>query len=197
METKLKDPVMVEGEWRDGAGSGVGRVLFTEEQIQEKIVELGREIMRDYDGLQVVLVGILNGCLPFMADLMRQVKMDMEVDFMSVSSYGGGTQSSGVVRIIKDLNFNIHGRHVLLVEDIIDSGLTARYLLDNLRTRRPASVEICALLDKREARAEEVPLKYVGFECPNRFVVGYGLDHRQLYRNLPYIRLLEEDSPTS
>ncbi len=197
METKLKDPVMVEGEWRDGAGSGVGRVLFTEEQIQQKIVELGREIMRDYDGLQVVLVGILNGCLPFMADLMRQVKMDMEVDFMSVSSYGGGTQSSGVVRIIKDLNFNIHGRHVLLVEDIIDSGLTARYLLDNLRTRRPASVEICALLDKREARAEEVPLKYVGFECPNRFVVGYGLDHRQLYRNLPYIRLLEEDSPTS
>lgn len=197
METKLKDPVMVEGEWRDGAGSGVGRVLFTEEQIQQKVTELGREIMRDYDGLQVVLVGILNGCLPFMADLMRQVKMDMEVDFMSVSSYGGGTQSSGVVRIIKDLNFNIHGRHVLLVEDIIDSGLTARYLLDNLRTRRPASVEICALLDKREARAEEVPLKYVGFECPNRFVVGYGLDHRQLYRNLPYIRLLEEDSPTS
>ena len=193
METRVKDPVVVEGERL----KNVGRVLFTEEQIRQKVDELGREIMRDYDGLQVVLVGILNGCLPFMADLMRQVKMDMEVDFMSVSSYGGATQSSGVVRIIKDLNFNIHNRHVLLVEDIIDTGLTARYLLDNLRTRHPASVEICALLDKREARAEEVPLKYVGFECPNRFVVGYGLDHKQLYRNLPYIALLEEDSPTS
>jgi len=197
METRLKDPEVVEGEWQEKAGSGVGRLLFSEEQIQQKVDELGREIVRDYDGLQVVLVGILNGCLPFMADLMRSMNMDLEVDFMSVSSYGGGTQSSGVVRIIKDLNFNVQNRHVLLVEDIIDTGLTARYLLDNLRVRHPASVEVCALLDKREARAEEVPLKYVGFECPNRFVVGYGLDHKQLYRNLPYISVLEEDAPTS
>jgi hypoxanthine phosphoribosyltransferase len=121
------------------------------------------------------------------------MSVHLEVDFMSVSSYGGGSRSSGIVRILKDLNVNIEGRHVMLVEDIVDTGLTARYLMDNLRTRRPASVELCVLLDKREARAEEVPIKYVGFECPNEFVVGYGLDYHQLYRNLPYIGVLRNE----
>jgi hypoxanthine phosphoribosyltransferase len=193
MEVKLKEHVV--RDWREGIGKRVQRILFTEDQISSKVADLGRAIQKDYASLNVILVGVLNGCFPFMADLVRTMNMHLEVDFMSVSSYGGGTKSSGVVRILKDLNVNIQNRHVLLVEDIIDTGLTASYLIDNLRTRHPASVEICALLDKREARAEEVPIKYVGFECPNEFVVGYGLDKGQLYRNLPYIGVLEEEAP--
>jgi hypoxanthine phosphoribosyltransferase len=193
MEVKLKEHVV--RDWREGIGKRVERILFTEDQISSKVADLGRAIQKDYASLNVILVGVLNGCFPFMADLVRTMNMHLEVDFMSVSSYGGGTKSSGVVRILKDLNVNIQNRHVLLVEDIIDTGLTASYLIDNLRTRHPASVEICALLDKREARAEEVPIKYVGFECPNEFVVGYGLDKGQLYRNLPYIGVLEEEAP--
>ncbi len=180
-------------EWKDGIGAEIRDVLFTRERIAAKVREMGEEILKDYDGRRVLMVGILNGCFPFMADLVRSVNTHLDVDFMSVSSYGGGTRSSGVVRILKDLNQAIEGRHVLLVEDIIDSGLTARYLLDNLLTRHPASVEVCALLDKREARREEVPVKYVGFECPNEFVVGYGLDFDGLYRNLPYIGVLKEE----
>lgn len=180
-------------EWKDGIGAEIREVLFTRERIAAKVAEMGEEILKDYEGRRVLMVGILNGCFPFMADLVRSVNTHLDVDFMSVSSYGGGTQSSGVVRILKDLNEAIEGRHVLLVEDIIDSGLTARYLLDNLLTRHPASVEVCALLDKREARREEVPVKYVGFECPNEFVVGYGLDFDGLYRNLPYIGVLKEE----
>jgi hypoxanthine phosphoribosyltransferase len=177
----------------DGPGADLARILFTAREIQEKVEELSREIVRDYAGQQVLMVGVLNGCFPFMSDLIRNMSVHLEVDFMSVSSYGGGNKSSGIVRILKDLNVNIEGRHVLLVEDIVDTGLTARYLMDNLRTRRPASVELCVLLDKQEARAEEVPIKYVGFECPNDFVVGYGLDYRQLYRNLPYIGVLRKE----
>ncbi len=180
-------------DWQEGIGSGLREVLFTHEAIQAKVREMGDEIVRDYAGRRVLMVGILNGCFPFIADLVRTMNTHLEVDFMSVSSYGGGTQSTGVVRILKDLNENITGRDVLLVEDIIDSGLTASYLLDNLNTRHPASVEICALLDKREARVEEVPVKYVGFECPNEFVVGYGLDYLGIYRNLPYIGVLKEE----
>jgi hypoxanthine phosphoribosyltransferase len=176
-----------------GPGADLERILFTAEAIQAKVEELSREIVRDYAGQQVLVVGVLNGCFPFMSDLIRNMSVHLEVDFMSVSSYGGGNRSSGIVRILKDLNENIEGRHVLLVEDIVDTGLTARYLIDNLKTRRPASVELCVLLDKREARAEEVPVKYVGFECPNEFVVGYGLDYRQLYRNLPYIGVLKTE----
>ncbi len=183
--------------WQEGIGSGLREVLFTQEAIQAKVREMGDEIVRDYAGRRVLMVGILNGCFPFIADLVRTMNTHLEVDFMSVSSYGGGTQSSGVVRILKDLNENITGRDVLLVEDIIDSGLTASYLLDNLNTRHPASVEICALLDKREARMEEVPVKYVGFECPNEFVVGYGLDYLGIYRNLPYIGVLKEEVYTN
>jgi hypoxanthine phosphoribosyltransferase len=176
-----------------GPGADLARILFTARAIQAKVEELSREIVRDYAGQQVLMVGVLNGCFPFMSDLIRNMTVHLEVDFMSVSSYGGGTKSSGIVRILKDLNMNIEGRHVLLVEDIVDTGLTARYLMDNLRTRRPASVELCVLLDKREARAEEVPIKYAGFECPNAYVVGYGLDYRQLYRNLPYIGVLKKE----
>jgi hypoxanthine phosphoribosyltransferase len=178
---------------KDGPGADLKRILFTAQAIQAKVEELSREIVRDYRGQQVLMVGVLNGCFPFMSDLIRNMSVHLEVDFMSVSSYGGGSRSSGIVRILKDLNVNIEGRHVMLVEDIVDTGLTARYLMDNLRTRRPASVELCVLLDKREARAEEVPIKYVGFECPNEFVVGYGLDYRQLYRNLPYIGVLRNE----
>jgi len=180
--------------WKSGITEDLERVLFSEQEIQSKVEELGAEIRRDYDGRRVLMVGILNGCFPFMADLVRGVNTQLEVDFMSVSSYGGETQSSGVVRILKDLNENIAGRHVLLVEDIIDTGLTARYLLDNLQTRHPASVEVCSLLDKREARTEEVPIKYVGFECPDEFVVGYGLDYNGLYRNLPFIGILKPEA---
>jgi hypoxanthine phosphoribosyltransferase len=191
MTTHVKDSVMVD--WKVGPGEDIGRVLYTEEAIQAKVREMGQAVMADYRGSEVVLVGILNGSFPFMADLCRAMNLRLEVDFMSVSSYGGGTQSSGIVRILKDLNLNIQGRHVLLVEDIIDTGLTARYLLDNLRTRKPASLEICSLLDKREARSEEVPIKYIGFECPDEYVVGYGLDYNQLYRNLPFIGVLKKE----
>jgi hypoxanthine phosphoribosyltransferase len=180
-------------DWQEGIGAQLREVLFTREAIQAKVQEMGEEIVRDYADRRVLMVGVLNGCFPFMADLVRSMNTHLDVDFMSVSSYGGGTQSSGVVRILKDLNENIAGRDVLLVEDIIDSGLTASYLLDNLNTRHPASVEICALLDKREARVEEVPVKYVGFDCPNEFVVGYGLDYQGLYRNLPHIGVLKEE----
>jgi hypoxanthine phosphoribosyltransferase len=182
--------------WKSGITEDIEKVLFTDQEIQAKVEELGKEIRSDYDGRRVLMVGILNGCFPFMADLVRGVNAQLEVDFMSVSSYGGETQSSGVVRILKDLNESIEGRHVLLVEDIIDTGLTARYLLDNLQTRHPASVEVCSLLDKREARTEEVPIKYVGFECPDEFVVGYGLDYLGLYRNLPFIGILKPEAIT-
>lgn len=168
-------------------------VLFTAPRIQTRVREMGAEILRDYRDRRPLMIGVLNGCFPFMADLVRAMDTHLEVDFMSVSSYGLGSQSSGVVRILKDLNQSIQNRHVLLVEDIIDTGLTARYLLDNLLTRRPASLEFCVLLDKVEARAEAVPLRYVGFECPNRFLVGYGLDWRGLYRNLPYIGVLKDE----
>jgi len=191
MTTHVKDSIMVD--WAVGPGEDIGRVLYTEEEIQTKVRQMGQAVVADYRGADVVLVGILNGSFPFMADLSRAMNLRLEVDFMSVSSYGGGTQSSGIVRILKDLNLNIQGRHVLLVEDIIDTGLTARYLLDNLRTRKPASLEICSLLDKREARSEEVPIKYVGFECPDEYVVGYGLDYNQLYRNLPFIGVLKKE----
>lgn len=180
-------------DWKSGISKDIDHVLFSEADIQAKVAELGEAIRTNYAGKRVLMIGILNGCFAFMADLVRAVNMDLEVDFMSVSSYGGGTRSSGVVRILKDLNQAIDDRHILIVEDIIDTGLTARYLLDNLETRHPASVEVCALLDKREARTEAVPVKYIGFECPMEFVVGYGLDYNGLYRNLPYIGVLKEE----
>jgi hypoxanthine phosphoribosyltransferase len=153
---------------------------------------LGEKIGLDYAGLRPVLVGILRGAFVFMADLARAIPEPVEIDFMGVESYGDRTYSTGVVRIVRDLSCTIEGRHVLVVEDIVDTGQTLSYLLDNLRTRRPASLKVCALLNKKERRVIPVPVEYIGFDIPDRFVVGYGLDYNQERRNLPYITILRE-----
>jgi hypoxanthine phosphoribosyltransferase len=171
----------------------VGEILLDEERIQERVRELGREISIDYAGRELLLVGVLKGAVFFMADLMRSITVPCEIDFMAISSYGASTDSSGVVRILKDLDINIEGRHVLVVEDIIDSGLTLSYLLRNLESRQPASLEVCALLTKPERREIEVEVGYVGFEIPNRFVIGYGLDFAERYRNLRYVGVLHDE----
>jgi hypoxanthine phosphoribosyltransferase len=168
----------------------LGQILVTEEQLNGRIRELAAEVSRDYEGKDVLLLGVLKGAVFFLSDLMRRLDVDAEVDFMAVSSYGSATKSSGVVRILKDLDRPIHGRHVLIVEDIVDSGLTLRYLLGNLESRSPRSLEVCALLTKPDARVVEVPVRYVGFEIPNEFVVGYGLDYQERYRSLPYVATL-------
>jgi hypoxanthine phosphoribosyltransferase len=171
----------------------IGETLVTEEELSRRVQELGAEISADYEGRGLLLIGVLKGAIPFLADLMRELTIECEVDFMAVSSYGSATDSSGVVRILKDLDASIDGRDVLLVEDIIDSGLTLHYLLKNLRARSPASLEVCALLTKPERRRVDLPIRYVGFEIPNRFAIGYGLDHAQRYRNLRYVAVLDED----
>ncbi len=173
--------------------AGVGEILIGEEELQARIRELGAEISADYAGRELLLVGVLKGAVFFMADLMRMISVSCEIDFMAISSYGASTDSSGVVRILKDLDLNIDGRHVLVVEDIIDSGLTLSYLLRNLESREPASLEICALMTKPERREIDVPVKYIGFEIPNRFVIGYGLDFAERYRNLPYVGVLRPE----
>jgi hypoxanthine phosphoribosyltransferase len=172
---------------------GVAEVLIDEETLRNRIVELGAEISADYAGRDLLLVGVLKGAVFFMADLMRELTVPCEIDFMAISSYGAATDSSGVVRIRKDLDINVSGRDVLVVEDIIDSGLTLSYLMRNLRARKPASLEIAALLTKPERREIDVPVRYVGFEIPNRFVIGYGLDFAERYRNLPYVAVLHPD----
>jgi hypoxanthine phosphoribosyltransferase len=172
---------------------GVEEILIDEETLKARIVELGDEISADYAGRDLLLIGVLKGAVFFMADLMRHLTVPCEVDFMAISSYGAATDSSGVVRILKDLDINIRGREVLVVEDIIDSGLTLSYLMRNLASREPASLEVCALLAKPERRLIEVPVRYIGFEIPNRFVIGYGLDFAERYRNLPYVAVLSED----
>ena len=172
---------------------GVGAVLIDEDRLQDRVSELGRELSRDYAGRELLLVGVLKGAVFFMADLMRSLTVPCEIDFMAISSYGSATDSSGVVRILKDLDINIEDRHVLVVEDIIDSGLTLSYLLRNLESREPASLEICALLTKPDRREIDVPVRYVGFEIPNEFVIGYGLDFAERYRNLPYVAVLHAD----
>jgi hypoxanthine phosphoribosyltransferase len=171
----------------------VTEVLIDRETLQRRISELGDEVSADYAGRDLLLVGVLKGAVFFMADLMRGLTIPCEIDFMAISSYGDSTDSSGVVRILKDLDINIEGRDVLVVEDIIDSGLTLSYLMRNLEAREPASLEICALLTKPERREIEVPVRYVGFEIPNRFVIGYGLDFAERYRNLPYVGILDPD----
>ena len=171
----------------------VGEILIEEEPLQARIGELGVEISREYDGRDLLLVGVLKGAVFFMADLMRELTIPCEIDFMAISSYGAATDSSGVVRILKDLDTNIAGRDVLVVEDIIDSGLTLSYLMRSLKARKPASLEICALLTKPERREIDVPVKFVGFEIPNKFVIGYGLDFAERYRNLPYVAVLHPD----
>ena len=168
----------------------IEEVLITAEQIQDKIRELAKQVTEDYRDKDVLLVGVLKGAFVFMADLAREIKLPIEFDFMAVSSYGSSTKSSGVVRILKDLDYEITGRHVLLVEDIIDSGLTISYLLRYLEARRPASLEICSLFWKKGEQAVPMDIKYPGFEIPPVFIVGYGLDFAEKYRNLPYIGVL-------
>ena len=171
--------------------SAIGRTVVGSEDLNRRVRELAAEVSRDYADKQVLLLGILKGAVFFLSDLMRELEIEAEIDFMAISSYGSATQSSGVVRILKDLDRPIENRHVLIVEDIVDSGLTLRYLLGNLSGRGPASLEVCALLSKREARVVDVPVRYVGFEIPNEFVIGYGLDYDERYRALPYVATLE------
>ena len=170
----------------------VGEVLIDRETLAARVAQLGTEISADYEGRDLLLIGVLKGAVFFMADLMRHLTVPCEVDFMAISSYGDATDSSGIVRILKDLDINIEGRHVLVVEDIIDSGLTLSYLIRNLESREPATLEVCALLTKPSRREIDVPVRYVGFEIPNKFVVGYGLDFAERYRNLPYVGVLDE-----
>ncbi len=171
----------------------VADVLIPSEQITEKVREMGERITRDYAGERLLLVGVLRGAVVVMGDLMRRIDLPCEIDFMDISSYGSGTSSSGVVRILKDLEEDITGRHVLIVEDIIDTGLTLSYLMRSLLARKPASLEICALLTKPSRRRVELDVKYLGFEVPDEFVVGYGLDYGGAYRNLPDICILKEE----
>jgi hypoxanthine phosphoribosyltransferase len=170
--------------------SAVGEILVQRDDLEHRVKELAAEISRDYADRPVLLIGVLKGAVFFLADLMRHLDVECEVDFMAVSSYGASTDSSGVVRILKDLDAPIEGRDVLIVEDIVDSGLTLSYLFRMLRARGPASLEVCALLTKPERREIDLPIRYVGFEIPNRFAIGYGLDYGERYRNLPYVAVL-------
>jgi hypoxanthine phosphoribosyltransferase len=170
----------------------IGEVLVDAEKLQRRVRELGEEVSDAYRGKELLLVGVLKGAVFFVADIMRGMDIPVEVDFMAVSSYGSATDSSGVVRILKDLDTAIEGRHVLIVEDIVDSGLTLQYLMRSLSARNPASLEVCALLTKPERRKVDLPIRFVGFEIPDRFAIGYGLDHAERYRNLPYVAALDE-----
>ena len=172
----------------------IDKILITADEIQDKIRELAKQITEDYRGKNVLLIGVLKGAFVFMSDLAREVQLPIEFDFMAVSSYGSATRSSGVVRILKDLDYEITDRHVLLIEDIIDSGLTISYLLRYLEARRPASLEICSLFWKKGEQAVPLDVKYPGFEIPPVFVVGYGLDYAEKYRNLPYIGVLKTEA---
>ncbi len=170
----------------------IGETLVTHEDLTRRVAELGQEISADYEDRDLLMIGVLKGAVLFIADLMRHLTVPCEVDFMAISSYGSEIDSSGVVRILKDLDAPIEDRDVLIVEDIIDSGLTLQYLLRNLRARNPGTLEVCALLTKPERRRVDLPIRYVGFEIPNRFAIGYGLDHSQKYRNLDHVAALAE-----
>jgi hypoxanthine phosphoribosyltransferase len=170
----------------------IGEILVEADELRERVKALGEQISRDYADRDLLLVGVLKGAVFFLSDLMRHLDVPCEVDFMAVASYGSSTDSSGVVRILKDLDIPIEGREVLIVEDIVDSGLTLSYLLRTLRARNPKSLEVCALLTKPERRKVDLPIRYVGFEIPNRFAIGYGLDHAEKFRNLPYVAVLAD-----
>jgi hypoxanthine phosphoribosyltransferase len=170
----------------------IGETLVEAGALRARVRELGEQVSRDYEGRDLLLVGVLKGAVFFLSDLMRHITVPCEVDFMAVASYGSSTDSSGVVRILKDLDIPIEGREVLIVEDIVDSGLTLSYLLRTLKARNPQSLEVCALLTKPERRKVDLPIRYVGFEIPNRFAIGYGLDHAERYRNLPYVAVLAD-----
>jgi hypoxanthine phosphoribosyltransferase len=174
----------------------IGRILVQQDDLAHRVRELGEQVSRDYAGRDLFLVGVLKGAIFFLADLMRHLELECEVDFMAVASYGSETDTSGVVRILKDLDASIQGRDVLIVEDIVDSGLTLQYLLRTLRARDPASLEVCALLTKPERRKVDLPIRYTGFEIPNEFAIGYGLDHDERYRNLPYVAVLSKGGQT-
>jgi hypoxanthine phosphoribosyltransferase len=168
----------------------IGEILVQADDLQHRITEMAAEVSRDYAGRDLLLIGVLKGAVFFLADLMRQLAIPCEVDFMAVASYGSSTDSSGVVRILKDLDAPLEGRNVLIVEDIVDSGLTLQYLMRTLQARGPASIEVCALLTKPERRKVDAPARYVGFEIPDKFAIGYGLDYAERYRNLPYVATL-------
>lgn len=172
---------------------GVDRILFTPEQIQTRIEELGSRISRDYVGKSLLLIGVLRGVIFFMVDLMRSIDIPVEVDFMAVNSYSPESRDKGLVRLVKDLDLSITDRHVLFVEDIVDTGLTLHYLLRTLKTRQPASLEVCVLFNKDKRRLIDLPLRYVGFDIPDYYVVGYGLDYREKYRNMPFLALLKAE----
>ena len=171
----------------------IKEILYDEEALRKKIKEMGKKISEDYKGKDLILIGVLKGSVIFMADLMKEINIPCNMDFMAVSSYGNSSETSGVVRILKDLDFEIENRDVLIVEDIIDSGITLRYLVDYLKGRKPASIEIVCLLNKQERRKADINVKYIGFDVPDYFIVGYGLDYDEKYRNLPYIAILKEE----
>jgi hypoxanthine phosphoribosyltransferase len=172
----------------------ITKVLITEEELKKKVTELGEQITNDYRGRELLIIGILKGAVPFLADLIREIKIPLRYDFMAVSSYGASTRSSGAVRILKDLDTSIEDKHVLILEDIVDTGLTLKYLKENLARRQPLSLKIVTLLDKPERREVEVQPDYNGFVIPNEFVVGYGLDFNEIYRNLPYVGVLKPEA---
>jgi hypoxanthine phosphoribosyltransferase len=176
-----------------GLDDDVAEVLLSEQEIRQRTKELGQQISTDYAGQDLLLVCVLKGAITFLADLMREITIPHAIDFMAISSYGASTESSGVVRILKDLDTSIEGRNVLIVEDIIDTGRTLNYITRNLRTRQPKSLHICTLLSKPSRREIDIPLHYVGFEIPNKFVIGYGLDFAEIYRSLAYIGVLKQE----
>ena len=177
-----------------GVGTDVREILITEAQIRAAVQRIGAEITADYAGKRPLLVGVLNGVLLFMADLLRAIRIPVDIDFMAIASYSAESRERGVVRLEKDLNTPLEGRHVLFVEDVIDTGLTLNYLLMNFQARGPASMHVCTLFDKPRRRLIEIPMRYKGFELPDKFVVGYGLDYRGLYRNLPFVGLLKAEA---
>lgn len=172
-------------------GDDIQDILLTGEQIQQRVQELGKQISEDYAGRNPLLVGVLKGVLFFMADLLREITIPVEVDFMAITSYSAEARDQGFVRMVKDLEIPVTGRHVIFVEDVIDTGLTLNFLLRNLRSQKPASLEVCVLFNKPERRLIDVPVRYLGFDLPDKFVVGYGLDHQERFRNLPFVGLLK------
>jgi hypoxanthine phosphoribosyltransferase len=186
MKTKLEEFPEMAGDIRE--------IILTTEQIERRVSEIGQAISADYAGRNPILVGVLKGVLFFMADLLRSVTIPVEVDFIAVSSYTAEARKKGYVRLVKDLEIPLSGRDVLFVEDVIDTGLTLNYLLSSLKAREPASLEVCVLFNKPDRRLIDIPIKYKGFDLPDKFVVGYGLDHREKYRNLPFVGLLKPDA---
>lgn len=172
----------------------IGKVLISEEELKKRVAELGAQITEEYGGKDILIIGILKGSVPFLADLIRQIKIPLRYDFMAVSSYGASTKSSGAVRILKDLDGSVEDKHILIAEDIVDTGLTLKYLKENLARRQPLSLKIVTLLDKPERREVEIHPDYNGFVIPNEFVVGYGLDFNEMYRNLPYVGVLKPEA---